>query len=286
MPVSLDRRQHAVRRNQCDRALVPTAIQGVERIKRCQSATDHNKPFIACNPVHPIAAPGTADQCGGILYHASKRPVGRWVAGCQNDVRRRYGNTGIKCDSPSVAIRCQSHGFGLNPRCRSCPGPGFKLFGHICSKITAPVKVAGIACRFGVVSNVLSGPAGEIEPPVWPDAHQFGSYVQPEIVIHAAKGLPRAKLAMPYDGDRTAINALVIQMQQHGCRAEAAADDADVAAHTVVRPQRRRSAVAVKSSRAVSIRSNMSVISASFITSGGQKPMMSPGSARRMTPCS
>ena len=116
--------------------------------------------------------------------------------------------------------------------CRSfCAWILIKLFCHVGGEITAPVKVAGIARRFGIVGDVLSGPAGEVEPPVRPDPHQFSPYIQAEIVIHAPKGLTCAEFAGADDGNSTAIHALVIKVQEQGCRAETAADDADVCAH-------------------------------------------------------
>ena len=111
-----------------------------------------------------------------------------------------------------------------------------QLFGHIDREITTPVEMSDIAGGIRIIGDPLSRPMREFQRSFGPDTHQFSPHIQPEILMHAAKGLAAAKLAMSDHGDRAAVHTLVIQVQKHGCRAESAANDADVAAHAVTGP--------------------------------------------------
>ena len=121
---------------------------------------------------------------------------------------------------------------------------------------------------------------------VRPDLHELCPDIQPEIVIHASECLTGTKRLRPDDSDAVHRSAARLEMQEQRRGAIAAANDAQAGRRHPGTRQRRLSAVAVNSSRAASTRSNMSSSSSPLITSGGQKPMMSPGRARRITPCS
>ena len=163
---------------------------------------------------------------------------------------------------------------------------GRKFLFDIIREITAPIENSDVCHRFAVTCKPAGCPVGEMQGVVRPDTLQVGPHIQAKLIRHAAISLAASKAAGADNGHLISRHAFGREMKRKRRRAEAAADYTDGCGHVRARRQRFMSAVAANSSIARSMRSNMSFSSASLTTSGGQKPTMSPGSARRMTPCS